>query len=75
MNVDNFKLVGKNYSRESELPRDNDIFYKYIQCGTGIPSVPDDNVGCECGKIFIDIDCHRLIVDDMSKLEVVQKWF
>jgi hypothetical protein len=38
-----------------------------------IPSVPDENIGCECGNVFIDKDSWRLVVVDLQKLEVVQK--
>jgi hypothetical protein len=33
-----------------------------VNCGVLVPSVPDDNIGCECGNVFIDRDCWRLVL-------------
>jgi len=40
----------------SEAPKDKDLFYRCKKCGVMIPSIPKDNVGCECENVFIDID-------------------
>lgn len=58
---------------ERDAPRAGDIGYRCARCGGVIPSVPDDNVGCSCGNVFIDIDCVRLIVEDFAALQVVRK--
>lgn len=67
------KIISTNFKNTADVPKDNDIFYRCTDCGMVIPSVPDDNIGCTCGNIFIDKDCWRLIVVDLTKLEAVRK--
>ena len=64
------KLVGNTYGKPSEVPSDFDLHYKCENCGEYIPSIPNDNISCKCGMVYIDRDCHRLIVDDFSKFSV-----
>ena len=73
MNDCRFELLGGNYTDTSEVPKDEDIYYRCLECGEIIPSVPKDNIGCRCGNIFIDEDCWRLVVTDIRKLEVLVK--
>ncbi len=68
-----YELVGNDYDDTANIPKDDDLWYRCAHCGTMIPSIPDDNVGCECGNVFIDKDCWRLVVADLRKLEVVRK--
>lgn len=67
-----YDIVGRGYDDTSQVPKDDDLGYRCTDCGTVIPSVPDDNIGCECGNVFIDRDYWRLVVVDLSKLEVVR---
>jgi hypothetical protein len=73
MNGGKYEVIYSGFKNTSEIPKDEDIFYRCMDCGGVIPSVPDDNVGCKCGNIFIDKDYWRLIVVDLTKLEVVRK--
>lgn len=68
-----YELMGNDYDDTSSVPKDDDIWYRCTDCGEMIPSVPEDNIGCECGNLFIDKDCWRFVVVDMSKLEVLRK--
>lgn len=68
-----FELIGNNYTDTSNVPKDDDIWYRCTDCGKMIPSVPEDNIGCECGNVFIDKDCWRLVVANMKTLEVIRK--
>ena len=68
-----FELVASGFKRSSEIPKDDDLYYRCADCNGVIPSVPTKNVGCECGNVFIDKDYWRLIVADLSKIEVVRK--
>jgi len=56
----------------SEAPKGPNIYYRCLRCSGLIPSQPDDNIGCECGDIFIDIDYFRLVVRDFETFEVVR---
>lgn len=67
-----YEVIGRGYNDTSRIPKDDNLGYHCTECGAVIPSVPDDNVGCECGNIFIDRDCWRLVVVDLGKLEVVR---
>ncbi len=73
MTSNEFEIVATKFKRTSDVPKDGDIFYRCAECGTVIPSVPADNIGCKCGNIFIDKDCWRLVVVDLTKLEVVRR--
>jgi len=69
----NYELIGKDYDDTANVPKDDDIWYRCMHCGKMIPSVPDDNVGCECGNVFIDKDCWRLVVVNLRKMEVLRR--
>ena len=56
----------------SQAPKGKEYYYRCMECGGVIPSIPKDNIGCECGNIFIDIDYFRLAVKDYSKMEVLK---
>lgn len=66
-------IIGGNYDDTSEVPKGTDISYLCTKCGGSIPSIPADNVGCECGNVFIDKDYWRLVVEDFTAFQVVRK--
>ena len=68
-----YDVIADNIKDTSEAPKDKDLFYRCISCGGMIPSIPKDNVGCECGNVFIDIDFWRLAIKDYSSFEVVRR--
>jgi hypothetical protein len=63
---------GRHYMDTSDVPKDTNIGYRCMECHDIVPSIPSDNIGCGCGNIFIDRDCWRLVVVDLSKLQVVE---
>jgi hypothetical protein len=67
------EIVPKKYHNISEIPMDENIFYHCLNCDGIIPSLPDESVGCACGKVFIDKDYWRLIVDDLDAFEVMRR--
>lgn len=68
-----FQVVGETYKNTADVPKDDDIYYRCTDCGDTIPSVPDSNIGCNCGNVYIDKDCWRLVVVDFVKLQVLRK--
>ena len=68
-----YEPVGGQITDESEAPKGPDIYYRCTRCEGLIPSQPDDNVGCTCGNLFIDIDYFRLVVKDFSRFEAVRR--
>lgn len=54
-----------------DAPRGKNIFYLCKTCNIQIPSQPNDNVGCECENIYIDIDYHRLVVKDFNNFQAL----
>ncbi len=68
-----YEIIVADVHDTSEVPKDKDIYYRCKSCGGIIPSLPKDNVGCQCGNVFIDIDYWRLAVDDYSLFEVIKK--
>jgi hypothetical protein len=71
--MNQYELVGNNYTDTAAVPKDDDIWYRCLECGQVIPSVPSGNCGCKCGNVFIDKDCWRLVVVNFSKFEVLKK--
>lgn len=67
-----FEVVGHNYRDTSEVPKDRDLFYHCKKCDESIPSVPNDNTGCNCGNVYIDRDYWRLVVADFDFFEVLR---
>ena len=77
MGVPGYEVIVAKVKDTSEAPKDKDYFYRCKRCGGMIPSIPEDNVGCECGNVFIDKDFRRLVIEDYSlfelELRLVQK--
>jgi len=72
MNEDKYEVISAGFDNTSEVPKDRDIFYRCTNCGGAIPSLPIDNIGCNCGNVFIDKDYCRLIVMDITKFNAVR---
>lgn len=68
-----YELLGNNYTNTATIPRGKDIYYHCLKCDSVVPSVPKDNVGCDCNNIFIDRDYVRLAVEDYTQFEVIRK--
>ena len=67
-----YELLGNDYEDTATVPKDEGIYYRCTACRTIIPSVPVDNIGCECGNVFIDKDYWRLVVANLKTLEVLR---
>lgn len=53
-------------------PVAKDIYYACKKCGSVVPSMPDDSMGCSCRNIFIDVDYARVSIKDESSVEVLK---
>ena len=67
-----YEVILANATDTSQIPKDKGIFYRCLECGDVIPSLPDDNIACSCRSICIDIDMWRLYVRDYDKMEAVR---
>jgi hypothetical protein len=67
-----FTIVQESISDTKEAKKDDKYYYLCVKCETAIPSIPEDNGGCGCGNIFIDIDYFRLAVDDYSAFKTIE---
>jgi hypothetical protein len=68
-----YDCIAEHFTNTRDVPKDHDLYYQCMCCGKVIPSVPPDNIGCECGKVFIDKDMWRLCVDDFDQFRVLRK--
>jgi len=68
-----YEVIAYDISDTSQAPKGKDVYYKCTLCGDIIPSQPNDNIGCKCGNIFIDIDYFKLAIKDYSKFQAVRK--
>ena len=57
----------------SEAPKGEGIFYQCTACLSIVPCTPDDNTGCRCGNVFVDVDYHRLSVKDFDHFAVLKR--
>jgi hypothetical protein len=73
MSRDEYDVVLSNIKDTNEAPKDKNLYYRCRKCGGVIPSIPRDNIGCECGNVFIDLDFWRLVIEDYSMFEVVKR--
>lgn len=62
----------QNFDATTSIPRGDDLVYECTSCGRVIPSIPDDNVGCSCGNVFVDVDTFRVVIDDYSQFKVLR---
>lgn len=72
MITSDYEVVRRDVYDEADAPSRPNLYYRCRKCGVAIPSQPEDNVGCQCGNIFVDVDYHRLVVKDFSDFEVVR---
>lgn len=49
-----------------------ELSYECLQCHKIVPSMPQDNIWCDCYNICVDIDAGRLAVKDDSLLRLVR---
>ncbi len=67
-----YKVLPIHASSVSEAIRGPTISYLCAKCETLVPSQPDDNMGCSCGNIFLDIDSLMLIVYEWASFKIVE---
>lgn len=72
MKTDKFEIIDTNITDISKAVKGKDIYYQCTICNGIVPSQPNDNLGCECGNVFIDIDYFRLAVDDLKNFQVIR---
>ena len=68
-----YETVSKNFTNTRQVPKGDDLYYRCTNCSVVIPSIPDNNIACKCGNVYIDIDYFRLSIKDYTKFEVVKK--
>ena len=73
MILNDYEVLHLQITDTSQAPRAPDIYYRCAKCGEAIASQPDDSVGCRCGNFCIDVDYHRLAVDDFLSFQVVRR--
>ena len=72
MNHKNYEVIAANITDSNQAPKGKYLFYRCKRCGEVLPSLPKDNVRCDCGNVCIDIDYLRLLINDYSLFEAVR---
>jgi hypothetical protein len=67
-----FVRIGVDYRSTSDVPKHASLHYHCLDCDSIIPSLPSDNVGCDCGNVYIDKDLWRLVIVNFSSFEVLR---
>ncbi len=70
---DKYHLLDITINDTSQAPKDKNIFYNCKNCGTAICSIPSDNIGCDCGNVYIDKDMFILSIREYKHLEIYKK--
>ena len=58
---------------EGYQPTGPQLFYECQICGVSIPTLPTENVHCECENIFIDFDAGRLSIRQHDKVRAFRE--
>ena len=62
----------ETFDETTSIPHGPDLFYECSTCGDLVPSEPEDNVGCSCGNVFVDIDAFRVAIEDYSQFRILR---
>ncbi len=68
-----YQIIQEQIKDTSDVKKGKDIFYKCTKCGEIIPCIPNDNIGCKCGNVFIDIDYFRLHIENYNYFKVLRR--
>ena len=58
------------FDSRNGYPGGDRIYYECMKCRDYIPSIPDDNVCCQCRNICIDVDAGRVSIKDEKSFKV-----
>ena len=50
-----------------------DLFYECMRCHKVLPSMPNDNLWCDCYNLCIDVDAVRLGAEDESSIKLIRR--
>lgn len=67
------RLIDRRFDNTAQVPRGVGLYYRCSRCGKAISSQPTESVGCACGNVFIDVDYHRLVVDDFGAFDLLER--
>jgi len=73
MESQGFRVLKDGIRCTSEANRGDKIFYRCLFCETMISSVPTNSVSCKCGSLHIDIDMFRFCVQNLAKIQVLER--
>jgi len=68
-----FRILKDGIRCTSEANRGDEIFYRCLFCETMISSVPTDSVSCKCGSLHIDIGMFKFYVQNLAKIQVLER--
>jgi len=54
-------------------PRSPHLYYECTLCSSILPSMPKDNIWCNCYNLMIDVEAGRLAVKDGTKIKLFSK--
>ncbi len=73
MSDQRYRVIADGNSCTSEIPKGKNIYYRCALCDKQLPSQPHDNMGCDCGNVFIDIDSFKVAARNLSAFLVVER--
>lgn len=68
-----YEVIKEKISDTSEASRGNDIYYECTKCNNIIPSIPKDNINCNCLNIGIDKDMNRLFIEEYQYFRILRR--
>ena len=68
----NYNIEDVEFDFRRGYPSSNNMYYECQRCFDLVSSVVEENVECSCGNIFIDVSSARFVVEEDSKIKLVQ---
>ncbi|MCP4599007.1 MAG: hypothetical protein GY847_00430 [Proteobacteria bacterium] len=67
----NEEWISVDYDISKGYPVDKSLYYECQVCMERILSFPEENTGCKCQNIFVDVDSARVIVENETAFKIV----
>ncbi len=68
----NYNLEYVEFDFRKGYPSSDNLYYECQKCFDLVSSVTEVNIECSCGNFFIDVSSARFIVEEDSKIKLVQ---
>lgn len=68
----NFTINPVEHIPANGYPANHDLFIECLNCGDLTPTLPNENIGCKCLNVFIDVESGRVSIKQEKKIRLVR---